>query len=70
MTRVIMDTNMKISVPENMSDCPSPNQAVSENGIYILRKIIANITENVIVPIICDFPSKYDGSFWFIVQQM
>jgi hypothetical protein len=52
MTRVIMDTNTKIRVPENMSDCPRPNQAVSEKGIYMLRKIMANNTEKVIVPII------------------
>ena len=58
-----MDTKTKISVPENISECPSPNQAVSENGIYMFRKIIANMTENVTVPISCDFPSKYAGIF-------
>ena len=63
MIRVMMETKTKMSVPENMSDCPSPNQAMSEKGIYIFRKMIANITENVMVPIICDFPSKYDGTF-------
>ena len=70
MMRVRIDTNMKSSVPENMSDCPRPNHAVSENGIYILRNIMANRTENVTVPMSWYFLNRYDGSFLFIVGQM
>lgn len=67
---VRIDTKTKTKVPENMSDCPRPNQAVSENGIYIFRNMIANNTENVIVPVIWYFPRRYGGSFLFIVGQM
>lgn len=34
----------------NADESPSANHAVSENGIYRLRKITANIMENTTVP--------------------
>ena len=45
---------------------PRPNHAVSENGIYILRKTRAKRTEKVTVPMSWYFPRRYDGSLLFI----
>lgn len=64
--RVRMDTKMKTSVPMNMSDCPRPNHAVSENGMYMFRNTMAKSTENVTVPISWYLPNRYSGSFLFI----
>ena len=54
------------TVSEKVTESPSPNHAVSENGIYMLRNTMANRTEKVTVPISWYLPSRYDGSFWFI----
>jgi hypothetical protein len=48
---MMMDKNTKTTVLSNVSEFPSPNHAVSENGIYRLRKTMANSTEKVTVPI-------------------
>ena len=61
-----MDAKTKTTVSEKVTESPSPNHAVSENGIYMLRNTMANRTEKVTVPISWYLPSRYDGSFWFI----
>ena len=50
-------------VRANITESPSPNHAVSENGIYILRNTRANRTEKVTVPISWYLPSRNAGSF-------
>ena len=66
-----VDTNTSTCNPiktllDSLTESPSPNHAVSENGIYMLRNTMANRTEKVTVPISWYLPSRYDGSFWFI----
>jgi hypothetical protein len=56
-----MPKPMKATVWMNIIEPPSPNHAVSENGIYMLRKITANRTEKVTVPISWYFPRRYPG---------
>ena len=56
-----MPKPMKATVWMNIIDPPSPNHAVSENGMYILRNNTANSTENVTVPISWYFPRRYPG---------
>lgn len=64
--RARIDDAINIKVLVNVADLPKPNQAVSENGIYIFRYTMAKRTENVTVPISWYFPSRYDGNFLFI----
>ena len=49
--RTSMEMTPNRIVVMNVTDSPSPNHAVSENGIYILRNTMANRTEKVTVPI-------------------
>ena len=51
--RAMIDVVTKVSVKKNVRASPPPktNHAVSENGMYILRKTIAKSTANVTVPI-------------------
>ena len=63
---MISDTMMKSRVYRNMTESPSPNQAVSENGIDMFRYTTAKRTENVTVPISWYLPKRYSGSFLFI----
>ena len=46
--RTAMATNTRVNM--NMVESPSPNQAVSENGMDMLRYTSAKSTENVTVP--------------------
>lgn len=48
--RRAIDEAAKTSVCTNIMELPSPNQAVSEKGMYILRNTKAKSTENVTVP--------------------
>lgn len=68
-TSARIDNVTKRSVLVKVSELPSPNQAVSEKGIYIFRKTMAKSTEKVTVPINWYFPSKYLGNFLFMLWQ-
>ena len=46
-----IDTAMNTTVYRNMIESPRPNHAVSEKGMYMLRKTTAKSTEKVTVPI-------------------
>jgi hypothetical protein len=61
MTRNSIDIATKATVYANIVESPSLNQAVSENGMYMFRKIMANRTEKVTVPISWYFPRRYPG---------
>ena len=66
-TSVNMDIAAKISVRRKVTESPRPNHAVSENGMYMLRKTNAKRTEKVTVPISWYFPSRYAGILSLIV---
>ena len=68
MISVRTDAAKKRSVNMNIPESPSLNQAVSENGMYMFRNTTANNTEKVTVPISWYLPSRYGGSFVFILQ--
>ena len=48
--RISIEMKMNPAVNRKKMESPSRNHAVSENGIYILRKTIAKRTEKVTVP--------------------
>ena len=63
-----LPTKMEIAMPikmmvlRNVSDSPSPNHAVSENGMYRLRNMMANRIVNNTVPSIWLFLNNVDGT--------
>ena len=62
--RNVIVPNAKKRVGMKVAEPPRPNQAVSENGIYISRNTRAKSTEKVTVPINWYLPRRYPGSFW------
>ena len=62
--RNAMVPNAKKRVGMKVAEPPRPNQAVSENGIYISRNTRAKSTENVTVPISWYLPKRYPDSNW------
>ena len=54
--RIAMATYAKVS--RNITELPSPNQAVSEKGIYMFSDTSANSTVKVTVPISWYLPSR------------
>ena len=62
-----MEIATNTNVNRNITESPSPNHAVSEKGMEMLRYTRAKSTEKVTVPISWYFPNRYCGIFLFIL---